>query len=96
MYRKFIITNNGVLKFGLVSRHLDLLEYGQNDCHGGGLWDINPDNGCIMLFGRSFDFGEPDFSKLQRVCWDGTGGIPHELVYYPFWPDRVVSVPIIL
>lgn len=96
MYMKFIITVDGVLKFGVVSRHMDLLEQGQDDCNGGGLWDIDSTNGTVLLFGRSFDFGAPDFSKLRLVDWDSIDGKVHDLVYYPFWPDRVTTVPIIL
>lgn len=94
MYRKFIITSDGVLKFGHVMRHMDLLETGQEDCNGGGLWDIEYDT--IILFSRSFDFGAPDFSKLTRIDWSTLDGKGHPLVYYPFWPDRVTAVPIML
>lgn len=92
MYKKFIITTAGVLKFGQVSRHMDLLEPGQNDCNGGGLWE--DENGTIILFARSFDFGAPDFSRLNRVDWSTLDGQEHPLVYYPSWPDRILAVPI--
>ncbi|MCQ2126168.1 MAG: hypothetical protein MJZ06_01840 [Bacteroidaceae bacterium] len=96
MSRKFVITTDGTLKFGQVSLHRNLLEFGEEDCNGGGLWDFDKNNGAVILFGRSFDFGAPDFSRLNRIEWKGIDGIPHELIYYPFWPDRITAVPIIL
>lgn len=70
------------------------LEPGQDDCCGGGLWEN--ENGTIILFARSFDFGAPDFSRLSRVDWNTLDGIQHPLVYYPSWPDRILAVPIIV
>lgn len=96
MYKKFVINDSGVLKFGIVSRHMDLLEPGQSDCFGGGLWEIDKTNHSIMLFSRSFDFGAPDFSKLKRIDWDTLDGQEHLLIYYPSWPDQVLAVPIII
>ena len=38
MYQKFIITQDGVLKFGKVYQHVDLLDWGEECPYGGGLW----------------------------------------------------------
>mgnify|MGYP003309272469 CR=1 FL=1 len=43
MYQKFVITQDGVLKFGKVYQHSDLLGWGKECPHGGGLWKINED-----------------------------------------------------
>ena len=67
MYNKFIITQNGVLVFGNVFLHRDLLPKSDTTCYGGGLWRVDNQRGCILLYGRSFDFGEPEFSHLRRI-----------------------------
>lgn len=88
MYHKFIITDDGVLRFGVVYLHRDLLELGEDASNGGGLWQYNPQMQALQLFGRSFDFGGPDFSAIRRVEWssahlDG----PCPLLFYPHWPS---------
>lgn len=67
---KFIITQDGTLEFGDVRLHMDLLPRGDDTCHGGGFWLIDNQNGRILLYGRSFDFGAPEFSFLQRINTD--------------------------
>jgi len=70
MYNKFIITLNGEIKFGNVFLHKDkdLLPQKEHMCHGEGLWKINNQRGCILLYGRSFEFGLPnfEFAKLMQ------------------------------
>ena len=46
MYQKFIINQDGVLKFGHVYQHRDLLHWGEDCPYGGGLWkkDIQLNN----------------------------------------------------
>ncbi|MEE1120806.1 MAG: hypothetical protein UHT92_03905 [Prevotella sp.] len=56
MYQKFIINQDGVLKFGHVYLHKDLLQKGERCIYGGGLWKIDSQRNAIMLYGRSFDF----------------------------------------
>lgn len=82
MYNKFIITLDGTLVFGRVFMHRDLLPAGDDTCHGGGLWKIDNQRGCLILYGRSFDFGMPDFSQLQRV---DRSDIPGSLGYPMFY-----------
>lgn len=65
--RKFIITEDGVMKFGDVRLHRDLIPMGQDTCHGGGFWEIDNQRGCVILSGRSFDFGAPEFSLLREI-----------------------------
>ena len=71
MYPKFIITQNGVLKFGHVYLHKDLLAPDESCTHGGGLWKIDESRGAVLLYGRSFDFGTPDFNQVHRIEWSG-------------------------
>jgi hypothetical protein len=47
-----------------------------------------------MLYGRSFEFGQPDFSTLRRIDWSGAGGTPSALLYLPKWPDESVVEPV--
>ena len=85
--QKFVITLDGELRFGDVNRHKDLLPYGDNDCHGGGFWQISKGGMSIDLYGRSYDYGGPDFSMINCVDWTGIGGKPIPLIYYPNYPD---------
>ncbi len=94
MYQKFIITQHGVLKFGRVYLHKDLLEGDENCQHGGGLWKIDEGRRAILLYGRSFDFGPPYFEEVRRIDWSGIGGKPLPLFYLPHWPDEDVLQPV--
>lgn len=82
MYNKFIISLSGTLLFGHVSLHRDLIPDGEGTCHGGGLWRIDNQRGCVILYGRSFDFGAPEFSYLQRI---DRSTIPGSLGYPMFY-----------
>ena len=66
MFQKFIINRDGVLKFGRVYLHRDMLSPGEQCTYGGGLWKIDEGRGAIVLYGRSFDFGPPDFRSEER------------------------------
>lgn len=90
MYKKFIITEEGVLKFGVVDLHRDLIEIGQDTCYGGGLWTIDHSRNAVILYGRSFDFGGPDFTRMKQIDWAGVGGREIPLLYAPYWPDTSV------
>lgn len=79
---KFIITQDGTLKFGDVHLHMDLLPAGDNTCHGGGFWKIDNQRGIVLLYGRSFDFGAPEFSYLRRI---DTSDFPASLGYPMFY-----------
>ena len=93
MYQKFIITRDGVLRFGHVYLHRDLLAFGE-ECVGGGLWKIDESRGAILLYGRSFDFGSPDFGYVHCIEWSGIGGKPVPLFYLPHWPEEDGLEPI--
>ena len=96
MYHKFIINQDGVLKFGNVFLHRDLLNFNEEALGGGGLWKIDPIRNAIMLYGRSFDFGPPQFEMLRRIDWSGSGISPCELLYIPHWPNESVVEGIVV
>lgn len=94
MYQKFIITDSGVLRFGHVYLHRELLDIGEECPYGGGLWKIDEARACILLYGRSFDFGGPDFNRVRRIDWSGLCGKPRPLFYLPHWPNEEVMEPV--
>lgn len=96
MYQKFIITQDGELRFGHVYLHRDLLHPGENCPYGGGVWKVDEARHAILLFGRSFDFGPPNFYKLTRINWNNVGGKPISLIYQPRWPNDEIEIPIMV
>lgn len=94
MYQKFIITLDGVLKFGKVYQHVDLLDWGEECPYGGGLWKKDECRRAILLYGRSFAFGTPDFNQVRRIDWRGVGGTPSPLFFVPHWPNEDLLEPV--
>ena len=94
MYQKFIINQDGVLRFGQVFLHRDLLSPGERCVYGGGLWRLDESRRIILLYGRSFDFGEPDFDYVRRIDWSGVGGSPLPLFHMPRWPNEETLIPV--
>ena len=94
MYKKFVITQNGVLKFGNVYQHIDLLDWGEECPYGGGLWKKDEVRRAILLYGRSFAFGTPDFNQVKRIDWRGIGGSPFPLFFVPRWPNEDQLIPV--
>ena len=94
MYPKFIITGEGVLRFGNVYQHRELLQRGEECPYGGGLWKVDEARRAILLYGRSFAFGPPSFEQVRRIEWGGLGGSPHPLFYLPRWPSEENLVPV--
>lgn len=101
MFNKFIINQDGVLKFGYVYMHRDLLQIGEQCPYGGGLWKIDEGRNAVLLFGRSFDFGVPDFDYVKRIDWSGIEqnsvlgyNVPHCLLYLPHWPSEEQVIPV--
>ena len=76
MFQKFIINRDGVLKFGRVYLHRDMLSPGEQCTYGGGLWKIDEGRGAIVLYGRSFDFGPSRFRLCETDRLDGLGRHP--------------------
>ena len=94
MYQKFIINQDGVLRFGNVYLHRYLLGKGERCPYGGGLWKIDNSREAIVLYGRSFDFGPPDLDYVRSVDWSFLGGHEHPLLWAPHWPDESELVEI--
>ena len=94
MYQKFIITNEGVLRFGNVYQHRELLRWDEACPYGGGLWKMDHGRGIVLLYGRSFAFGPPCFEQVKRIEWSGLGGSPHPLFHLPHWPSEETLVPV--
>lgn len=86
LYKKFVITDDGTLKFGEVYHHRNLLKGDESCLYGGGLWRVDEERGIVILYGRSFEFGAPSFESLAYVNWDGIDGIERPLFYQPHWP----------
>lgn len=82
MYQKFIITNDGVLKFGTVHLHRDLIPQGDDGCHGGGFWQVDELRGMIILHGRSYDYGPPDFKFATSIDRNTISDLPTYPVFY--------------
>lgn len=94
MYQKFIINQAGVLKFGNVYQHRDLLEWGEECPYGGGLWKMDEERRVILLYGRSFAFGAPRFEYVRCVQWAGIGVTPRPLFFLPHWPSEEGMQPV--
>ena len=94
MYQKFIINQDGVLKFGHVYQHRNLLDWSESCPYGGGLWKQDEGRRCILLYGRSFEFGPPSFERIKRIEWSGIGGNPRPLFYLPHWPNEDAMTPV--
>ena len=94
MYQKFVITGEGVLKFGNVYHHRNLLGWDEECRFGGGLWRIDAERKIVLLFGRSFEFGAPDFSGLSYVNRGGIGDVEYPLFYQPHWPYDEALIPV--
>ena len=95
MARKFILTQNGVIRLGEVRMHKDLLQ--PNDiCWGGGFYEFDYGSNLIILSGQSFDFGEPRWERF--FSRDITLKMPEEYrgmgIVYKYDDDIRQDVPI--
>lgn len=61
MEPKFILTLDGHLRIGSVQMHKDLL-LPNDTCIGGGFWEIDPISMKLLLFGKSYDYGKPNWN----------------------------------
>lgn len=61
---KFIITSGGHLRLGMVTLHRDLL-MGHEQCLGGGFYEFDYASNKLILSGKSFDYGQPRWSKIN-------------------------------
>ena len=61
---KFILTDSGYLRMGMVDMHKDLLQAGEN-CYGGGYYEFDFMTNRLLLRGKSYDYGKPRWDKLS-------------------------------
>lgn len=64
--QKFIVTSGGLLKFGDVTMHKDLLSPGE-ECIGGGMYEFDHAGGRMFLWGKSYDFGRVKWSWIDEL-----------------------------
>ena len=65
-YPKFILTQDGHIRLGMVTLHRHLLEAGDY-CMGGGYWTINHMTREVELSGASSDYGPPQWRRITRL-----------------------------
>lgn len=63
---KFILTNTGYFRFGMVNLHMHLLQ-GQETCYGGGYYEFDYVSNRLLLSGASYDFGQPRWRWLDTL-----------------------------
>ena len=61
---KFIITDRGHLRLGMVTLHRELL-MSHEQCMGGGFYEMDYVQGCLLLSGKSFDYGPPRWGSID-------------------------------
>ena len=81
LHRKFVLTSHGYLRIGVVHMHRDLLQPGDHPM-GGGFWDIDYTANRLVLSGRSFDFGEPQWGVVNTLH------VPH------YCPRKILTLQI--
>lgn len=64
MAQKFILTDRGDFRLGDVGLHKELLG-AFDECYGGGFYEFDYTNSRILLYGASYDFGLPQWDRLQ-------------------------------
>ncbi len=64
--RKFIVTADGIFKFGDVNMHKDLLVPAEA-CIGGGEYEFDYLSSKMSLWGKSYDFGSVKWSFIDKL-----------------------------
>jgi hypothetical protein len=64
--QKFIITQEGVFRYGNVRMHKDLLE-DRDQCIGGGFYEFDYVSNRLLLSGKSYDFGTPQWDYIDSL-----------------------------
>lgn len=64
--QKFIITSDGLFKYGDVRLHKNLLEADEH-CIGGGFYEFDFVSCRLLLSGSSYDFGAPQWNRLDTL-----------------------------
>lgn len=87
---KFILTDTGRLRLGMVRLHRHLLHEGEY-CLGGGYYEFDYVGNRLQLSGSSYDFGTPRWQKVDvlKVPAEYRG---MEIIYTPgsSWEDKFV------
>lgn len=84
---KFIITNGGHLRLGMVTFHRDLL-MPHEQCLGGGFYEYDYATNILILSGKSFDYGLPRWSKVDVLqVPEAYRNIP--IVYRDHWGEEL-------
>ena len=84
---KFIITNGGHLRLGMVTLHRDLLMC-HEQCLGGGFYEFDYASNQLVLSGKSFDYGPPRWGKIEELLVpEAYRGIP--IVYRDHWGNEL-------
>lgn len=65
-FPKFIITQSGRLRLGMVNQHRDLLRR-SDVCIGGGYYEFDYVSNRMLLSRSSYDFGKPKWARLQKL-----------------------------
>ncbi len=63
---KFILTSSGHFRLGMVHLHKDLLQPGEA-CWGGGYYEFDYLTNRLLLSGRSYDFGRPQWERFATL-----------------------------
>ena len=72
MHPKFLLVSDpktpliGTFVYGMVGQHKELIP-GYVKTHGGGWFHQDESRKIMTLYGRSGDYGEPDFRFLDRI-----------------------------
>ena len=84
---KFIITNGGHLRLGMVTLHRDLL-MPHEQCLGGGFYEYDYADNMLILSGKSFDYGTPRWGKIETLLVpEAYRGVP--IIYRDSWGDEL-------
>ena len=84
---KFIITNGGHLRLGMVTLHRDLL-MPHEQCLGGGFYEYDYADNMLILSGKSFDYGTPRWGKIETLLVpEAYRDVP--IIYHDSWGDEL-------
>ncbi|MBQ9575285.1 MAG: hypothetical protein IJV11_00240 [Muribaculaceae bacterium] len=84
---KFIISDRGHLRLGMVTLHRDLL-LAHEQCLGGGFYEFDYVGNRLILSGKSFDYGPPRWGKIEVLkVPEAYRGM--SIVYRDSWGDEI-------
>ena len=66
LHPKFILTNSGRLRLGMVTLHHELLLPGEQCC-GGGWYEFNAQRTRMLLYRQSYDYGPPQWQRFDDI-----------------------------